>query len=68
MKSNWSDRPERVPNLDRRDLETVLALTEIVPEDDGIRALKKKIRASLSVYHWEDSLLEKAKEDLGERK
>lgn len=61
MESNWKDRPDRVPNLERQDLETIIALMDTVPEDEGIRRLKKKIEASMSVYRWEDSLIEKAR-------
>lgn len=58
---NWKDRPERVPSLERGDLETILALADTVPEDEGIRRLKAKVERSLSVYHWQDSLLEEAR-------
>lgn len=67
MESNWKDRPDRVPNLERQDLETIIALMDTVPEDEGIRRLRKKIEASMSVYKWEDDLIEKARKSLGER-
>jgi hypothetical protein len=52
---------ERVPNLERRDLEVILALIETVPEDEEIRSLKRKIEDSMSVYRWQDSLIEEAR-------
>lgn len=61
MEFGWKDRPDRVPNLEREDLETILALADTVPQDESIRRLKEKVEKSLSFYHWQDGLLEEAK-------
>jgi hypothetical protein len=57
-------KKDRVPRLERKDLEVILALIDTVPEDDDIRSLKMKVLESISVYRWEDSLIEQARKKL----
>lgn len=58
-------RPDRVPSLERSDLEVILALIETVPEDEEIRKLKRKVEDSMSFYRWQDSLIEEARRKWG---
>jgi hypothetical protein len=64
-------RPDRNPTLDRDDLELILLLIEggIRPQTESPAAqkLKKKVENSLSVYHWEDGLLEEARRKFEEQ-
>jgi hypothetical protein len=55
----------QVPNLERSDLEVILALIDTVPEDDEIRSLKRKVEESMSFYRWQDSLIEEARRNYG---
>ena len=57
-------KKDRVPRLERKDLEVILALIDTVPEDDDIKSLKMKVLESISVYRWEDSLIEQARKKL----
>lgn len=61
MDFSWMRRPDRVPNLEREDLETIIDLIEDAPENEGIRRLRKKVEESMSFYHWQDDLLEQAR-------
>jgi hypothetical protein len=56
---------DRVPDLERKDLEVILALIDTVPEDEDIRILKRKVDESMSVYRWQDSLIEEARRKYG---
>jgi hypothetical protein len=56
---------DRVPDLERKDLEVILALIDTVPEDEDIRNLKRKVDESMSVYRWQDSLIEEARRKYG---
>jgi hypothetical protein len=58
-------KADRVPNLERSDLEVILALIDTVPEDDEIRSLKRKVEESMSFYRWQDSLIEEARRNYG---
>jgi hypothetical protein len=58
-------KADRVPDLERSDLEVILALIETVPEDDDIRKLRRKVEESMSVYRWQDSLIEEARRKYG---
>jgi hypothetical protein len=58
-------RPNIVPELERSDLEVILALIDTVPEDEEIRKLKRKVEESMSFYRWQDSLIEEARRKYG---
>ena len=56
-------KADRVPDLERSDLEVILALIDTVPEDEEIRSLRRKVEESMSFYRWQDSLIEQARKN-----
>ena len=64
MKWRWEHKPDRVPNLDRSDLETIsLLVREFGNRTIPIfsKRLMQKVEKSLAAYRWEDGLLAKYK-------
>ena len=64
MKWRWEHKPDRVPDLDRSDLETIsLLVREFGIQNIPIfsKRLMQKVEKSLAAYHWEDGLLGKHK-------
>ena len=66
MEFGWKGRPNQVPNLEREDLETIIDLMEDAPDNEATRRLRKKVEESMSFYHWQDDLLERARTRLKE--
>lgn len=58
----WSHKPDRVPRLDRSDLETIILLVrEYGNKNVPIfsKRLMSKVEESMKVYLWEDELLKR---------
>lgn len=67
----WEHHPRRVPDLDRRDLETIVLLVrEYGKRHVPIfsKRLMLKVDEALEAYRLEDALLERARENHGKDK
>jgi len=47
--------------FDREDLETILALADMLPQDENVRKLRKKAEDSMKFHRWQDSIIESAR-------
>lgn len=52
---------EPTARFDREDLETILALTEMLPQDENVRRLRLKVQESMKFHRWQDSIIETAR-------
>ena len=66
----WEHKPDRVPRLDRKDLETISLLVEKYGREHipiFSERLIMKVEESMEAYRTEDALLRKAEENENRR-